>query len=220
VTNFNSGKKNNQMKKQIQFWQGSIARFLTVAVAMVCLLGFSVSAQHNFSLIFRPGANFPVSDFETTKLNGGCGFEFMGAWQFSNRLAAYGGWGYNFYGDKEAAENLQKRFDENGYTFGLQYLMPFYGEKVNLLFGAGAVYDHVETFDNDGNILHDTGHELGWQLEAGLSFPLGEKWKMIPTVRYRALTFDGMNESSNTSAHLNSLSVGVGVGWTVWKQKQ
>jgi outer membrane protein W len=48
-------------------------------------------------------------------------------------------------------------------------------------------------------------------VEGGLATPLGEKWRLMPSVRYRSLSRDIKIETISTPVDLNYLSVGIGV---------
>jgi len=190
-------------------------------VILILLVFSSAKAQNNLSITFRPGANFPVKDMGATKLNNGGGFEATVAYKFIPNLAVYGGWGWNQFSEKESTADLKLQFEETGYTFGLQFIHPLCAEsKLNFMIGAGGIYNHIETENNNGDIINDTGHGLGWQADAGLSIPIGHhnRWQIMPTVRYHALSRDmTISDGTQTTADLNYFSAGVGVIWTIWK---
>ena len=87
--------------------------------------------------------------------------------------------------------------------------------------GGGGIYNHIETENEAGDIIDDTGHGLGWQVETGLVIPVGHhnRWQLIPAVRYRALSREIDIEGTKTAADLTYFSVGMGVSWTVWSAK-
>jgi hypothetical protein len=54
----------------------------------------------------------------------------------------------------------------------------------------------VEIENQDGDILFDSGHSLGFEFGAGLTFAIGDAWRFVPMARFRSLSpeFD-MNNS-------------------------
>ena len=128
-------------------------------------------------------------------------------------LSVYAGWSWNKFGSDQSLAGSQLDFEETGYTFGLQFIHPIGGSKINYLARAGAISNHIEVEQGD-EIIADSGHGLGWQVEGGVVVPLGEKWRLLPSVRYRSLSRDLQIETINTSVDLNYLSIGVGISRT------
>ena len=196
--------------------------FIGITLLISFLFAFSIAqAQNNLNITFRPGANFPTTDLGETKLsNGSGGFEATVAYKFVSHLEVYGGWGWNIFNEKESTADSKLQFDETGYTFGLHFIHPFSSaSKLNFMIGGGGVYNHIETENRDGDIVYDSGHGLGWQVEAGLSIPIGhhDRWQLIPNLRYHALSRDLTSEDVNTTVDLNYFSIGVGVNWIIYK---
>ncbi|HKR06658.1 MAG TPA: outer membrane beta-barrel protein [Bacteroidia bacterium] len=198
--------------------------FIRMASVIVFLFAFSIAqAQNNLNITFRPGANFPTKDLGETKLSNGGGFEGTVSYRFMPHLGAYAGWGWNAFSETKSIADSKNEFEETGYTFGLQFIHPFSPEsKLDFMIGGGGIYNHIETENKEGDIIHDTGHGLGWQAEAGLSIPVGHhnRWHLIPAVRYRALSRDIAIEGINTTVDLNYFSAGMGVSWTVWSAEK
>jgi hypothetical protein len=172
-------------------------------------------AQGKLNATFRPSFNFPVKDLDSTTLKEGGGFEVTISYRFIPRLAAYAGWGRNTF-KPGGSNNSVAHFGETGYRFGLQFIQPLSSEsKLNILLSAGGVVNHIETENDAGDIIDDTGHGLGWEAEAALSVPLNKRWQIIPGIRYHALSRDKTNGAVTESVDLNYVSVGVGVSWTL-----
>ena len=143
------------------------------------------------------------------------GFEATISYRFIPRLAAYAGWGWNTFGPQQS-DNSVAHFEETGYRFGLQFIQPLNTEsKLNILLSAGGVGNHIETENEQGDIVNDTGHGLGWEIDAALSIPLNDRWQIIPGIRYHALSREMTNGTVKESVELNYLSVGIGVSWTL-----
>jgi len=196
---------------------------LITTVLLILVFFGSAYSQNNLNITFRPGANFPMNDLGTTELsNGSCGFETTIAYKFMPHLQVYGGWGSNWFTENEPNDDSELRFVETGYSFGLQFIHPMSPEsKLNYMIGGGGIYNHIETENEDGDIIDDTEHGLGWQVDAGLLIPLGHqnRWQIMPTVRYHELSREDTTNGTHANLDLNYFSVGVGVIWTVWRAK-
>ena len=165
-------------------------------------------AQNKWSIEFRPDINFPSEDFGDSKIKTGYGFELTGSYYFMEHLSAYVGWSYNTF----IIEDSNFDIDETGYTFGLQFIYPFgKSESLSYLLRAGATYNHIEIKDNYGDTISDTGHGLGYQIEAGLNYYLGLNFDLRPTLRYRVLSRDVSTENTTLNIDLNYLSFGLGI---------
>ena len=107
-------------------------------------------------------------------------------------------------------------FEETGYRFGLQFIHPLSSEsKLQILLSAGGVGNHIETENGEGDIVNDTGHGLGWEVDAALSIPLNDRWQIVPGIRYHSLSREMMIGTTDESVNLNYISVGDGVSWTL-----
>jgi hypothetical protein len=63
-------------------------------------------------------------------------------------------------------------FEEKDYTFGLHYKHAFApGSNYHYIPGAGGTDSHIETENTNGEIVNDSGHGIGWQIEAGFAIP-------------------------------------------------
>ena len=194
-----------------------------IITAVLFFLGVLSNAygQNNLNITFRPGANFPLNDLGTTELSHGAGgFETTIAYRFIPNLQVYGGWGSNWFSESESKDDSGLRFVETGYSFGLQFIHPMSSEsKLNYMIGGGGIFNHIETENEDGDLIDDTEHGVGWQVDAGLLIPIGHhnRWQIMPTVRYHALSREVTSNGINSTLDLNYFSVGVGVIWTVWR---
>jgi opacity protein-like surface antigen len=52
----------------------------------------------------------------------------------------------------------------------------------------GGIYNHIELEAEDGDLVADSGHELGWEAGAGFAIPLGQRFAVTPGVRYRTFS--------------------------------
>jgi hypothetical protein len=187
---------------------------LSTAVLIMLLLFNQSIAQDKWSLELRPGFNYATKDISDADLGVGFGSELTIAYRFMPHLAAYAGWSYNNFAVDQSFAGADASFEETGYTFGLQFIHPIGESDISYLIRAGGTYNHIEIENNDGDIIIDSGHGLGWQAEAGLVIPLSEKFSLLPSLRYRSLNRDIEIENVSTSVDLNYLSVGVGLSWS------
>lgn len=78
-------------------------------------------------------------------------------------------------------------------------------------FRGGALYNHIEIENEDGDILEDSGHELGLQLAAGIDINLGKNWSLTPGVKFNSLSCDVDNNNQNVKLDQNYLQFRVGI---------
>jgi len=187
---------------------------LSTAVLIMFLLFNQTIAQDKWSLEFRPGVNYATQDIADADLGIGFGFEGTIAYRFMPHLAAYAGWSYNNFAVDQSFAGADASFEETGYTFGFQFIYPIGESTLSYLVRVGGTYNHIEIENNDGDIIIDSGHGLGWQAEAGLVISLSEKFSLLPSVRYRSLNRDIEINSVSTSVDLNYFSIGAGLSWS------
>lgn len=171
-------------------------------------------AQNQWTAEFRPGLNFPTDEIAGSDVKTGFGFEFTIAYNFSENLGAYAGWGWNEFRANDALGEVNIDFEETGYTFGLQFLYPTGISSLDYLLRAGGIYNHLEAEDNSGNKIANTDHDLGWQLEGGVSIDLSGGFNLRPSIRYRSLPGEFEIGTTTTNADLNYISIGVGLAKT------
>jgi hypothetical protein len=195
--------------KKTTFFPSSILAFVIMLSGV-----YQMHAQGKFNVGFRPSFSFPTTDLGTTKLNRGGGFEATFSYRFVPSFAAYAGWGWNTFKPNESA--TVAHFEETGYRFGVQYIQPFGAEsKLKVLLSTGAVVNHIETENDEGDIIDDSGHGMGWEVDAGLSIPLSDSWQIVPGIRYHALPREISYDGNVQSVDLNYVSIGVTVSWTL-----
>jgi opacity protein-like surface antigen len=185
----------------------------SVLLMIFILCGGVLFAQDNWSIEFRPGINFPTAQVDNIDVKTGFGFEATVAYQFIPNLAAYAGWGWNNFmtdGSLTSPASITE-FEETGYTFGLQYVHPISHSALSYLLRAGAIYNHIEVENSEGDIVGDSSHGFGWQVAGGLHIDLGRRWGLLPELRYRSLSRDLNVGTTATDFNLNYVSIGVGI---------
>jgi opacity protein-like surface antigen len=191
---------------------------MVTGTAMALLLSVApLDAQQSpWSLEFRGGASVPTSELEGADLGTGIGFEGNVGYRFFEHMSVYAGWDWTFFNLDESFAGSDMDFEETGYVFGLRWEHPFQGEAGQGLAGwirAGGSYKHIEVEDDEGEMVDDSGHGLGWEVGAGLSIPLGGSWRLTPGVRYKSLSRDLSVESATADWDVSDFSFEVGGRW-------
>lgn len=184
-----------------------------VLVAALLLVGSSQAiAQDRFGIELRLAPQFATQDLGDANLNTGFGSEVVFSYRFRPHLGAYGGWGYaRSSADGTTFAGTDIDVEETGYTFGLQFINPVRGARYGYFLRAGGVYNHIEIENEAGDITADSGHGFGWQVEAGPVITVGQKWTLLPSLRYRSLSRDIEVGGVSTDVDLTYLSIGVGL---------
>ena len=177
--------------------------------AFVTGVPHDIKAQDRFSVQLRPGVSFATTDLGDANLKTGFGFEFSATYRFMPHVSVYAGWGWNRFSSGHSFAGTGIDFEETGYIFGLQFLHPFHNDlPFDYFLKAGAIYNHIEAENADGEIFADSGHGFGFQVETGLSFSISDAWRITPGIKYQTLPGDLGIEAVNYSVNLNYLSVG------------
>jgi hypothetical protein len=178
------------------------------------VLSFATMAQKKWAFEIKPGINFPTKALADATLKTGYGFEGVFSYKFMPDLAAYAGWGWNNFNADNSFAGNNTDFTETGYSFGLQFLQPIDNTFIGYMVKAGGTYNHIEIENNDGEIIHDTGHGLGWQVGVGLPIYLNKSLIIIPECRYRSLSRSVDINEVNTPIKLNYIAASVGVSYS------
>lgn len=185
---------------------------MIITAILLATLTMGATAQENnrkFGLELRPGASLATQKLGDAELKPGMGFEFLLEYNVIKNAAVYAGWGWN----KFAADNSSEidDFEETGYIFGLRYTYLLNDNDLGLFARAGGIYNHIEVENADGDIVSDSDHGLGWQVEAGVDIPLGSGWKLRPGLKYQSLNRDLTIGGLNQNVNLNYISLGIGI---------
>jgi hypothetical protein len=158
-----------------------------------------------WSFTARVSANSPVKDLGSTAIKTGAGLEGSFAYRFMPHLSAYTGWSWTRF----TAKSVKLDFEETGYQFGLQFIHSIANSSTRYILGAGGTNNHIETENDNGDILHNTGHGLGWQFEASILVPLSNRVSLMPGLKYRSLSRDMSNGENANRVYLSYLSGGL-----------
>ena len=193
--------------------------FLKAVLSLVIILTILVmpqitKAQNSWSLEIRGGLNNPTQKLGDAELGSGLGSEVTILYSFIPSLGAYVGWGWNNFNAEESFAGHDMDFEETGYTFGLQYMNSCPSLNFDYLIRAGGIYNHIEVENNEGDIIDDSNHGLGWQAGAGIMIPFVKNWTIIPSVRYRALSRELEDGNKKIDVDLTYISGGIGFSWS------
>lgn len=173
-----------------------------------------VNGQDKWNMTMKGGISFPTQTLAQTKLNPGFGYEGVLSFQFHELLSVYGGWAHHFFGTDELFAEKNLDFEETGYSTGLVFTYPAGIRDIKYKLGLGIIYDHIEAEDPEGDIIADSGHQLGAQIEATMAISLSNTLHLVPFARYRVLETDITIEQITTPITLSYVSFGAGVMWT------
>jgi hypothetical protein len=185
-----------------------------LALMMLVLLSSSSFAQETekrFGFELNGGASFATKKMDEASLNTGFGFEGTFHYRFMPHLGVYAGWGWNRFGADQAFAGNDICFEETGYVLGLNFTHPIGTSKLAYYLRAGALYNHIETENADGDIINDSKHGLGFQIAGGLDINLGETWSLVPGIKFNALQRETEFEGVTKNLDYQYISVRIGI---------
>lgn len=186
------------------------------ATGLTVLLAGPLQAQSRWSMEFRGNAAVPTTEVAGDELSTGVGFEGNVGYRFFEHMSLYAGWDWTHFNADESFAGPDMDFEETGYVLGLRWEHPFSGERGEGMAGwirGGATVKHIEVEDDEGEIIAESGHGLGWEVGAGLSLPLGSSWQLTPGLRYKALSRKLEVESATADWDMSDVTFEVGVRW-------
>ena len=172
----------------------------------------TIKAQSKWTLEFRPSLNIPTRHLAQMKLNVGFGFDGQLLYRFMPLMSMYAGWGWTMFPQDKSQVKVYSN-EETGYSFGLQFMRPLPNSEIRYFIKGGGIYNHI-VIENGNEVYSDSGHELGWQIETGMSLPLDLGIAVNPGIRYRQLSGNITRDNSKQGFDLNYLSIGIGVSKT------
>jgi opacity protein-like surface antigen len=186
--------------------------FLSIVLAV--LISGTALAQENekrFGVELNGDVSFVSSDLAGASLNTGLGFEAILQYRFMPFTSVYGGWGYNHFSANESFAGSDVDFEQTGYILGLQFKHPVGNSPVSYFLRAGMLYSHIETENNSGDIISDTGHGIGWQAAAGIEVSMGKNWSLAPGLKYNWLSGETDFEEANYQLDHRYVSARIGI---------
>ena len=186
--------------------------FFTLALTtLLTLTSYSQEKENKFGFELSGGPSLATRELAESKLEKGLGFEGILHYRFMPHTGAYAGWGWNRFSAESSFAGNNTDFEETGYVIGLQFKHPIDGLLSSYYLRAGALYNHIEIENNNGDIIGDTGHGWGFQLAAGVDIPLGSKWSLTPGVKYNAISGSADIEEMPFSMDYHYLNVRIGI---------
>jgi hypothetical protein len=185
-----------------------------LTLLLFAVMAGSTFAQENekrFGFELNTGVSVATQNPGETSLNTGFGFEGIVHYRFMPHLGAYVGWGWNRFGADESFAGNEVDFEETGYVLGIQFRHPFGNSPIHYFVRAGGLYNHIEIENSNGEIIHDTGHGLGWQLAGGIDLPLGTNWSFTPGLKFNLLNQDADVEGVRTELNMPYISLRIGL---------
>ena len=184
-------------------------------IGLVFILTLQVAnAQSRWGWELRTGVDFATQELGNADLNTGFGFDGILSYRFMPHTSVFGGWGWHRFSSDDSFAGANMDFEETGYTFGLEYLHPLGSSALDFYIRGGGIYNHIEVESSDGDITADSDHGLGWQIEGGLAFDLGNRWILKPGVRYRSLSRDIEIGNTTTDVDLTVFNTSIGISRT------
>ncbi len=185
-----------------------------LVLTMLVLLSLSSTAQQNekrFGFELSTGASVATNKLSGVELKPGFGFEGILHYRFMPHLGVYAGWGWNRFGADDSFAGDDVCFEETGYVFGLEFKHPITQLPLAYYVRGGALYNHIETENADGDIINDSQHGLGFQIAGGVDINLGSNWSLTPGVKFNSLSRDTEFEGISKQFDLNYISIRLGI---------
>ena len=183
-------------------------RSLTVAAALAAA-PWPVAAQGRWSWEIDAGTAVPTARLAGAKLETGFGAGANVRYAIQSDLAAYAGWEWFRFRTAELLDGDAVHVEDTGYTFGLRYEYPFKGRMRGWV-RAGGLANHIE-LEQDGDVVGDTPHRLGYEVGGGLAIPLGLRTMVVPGARFREVARDLRVGDAVRSGTLSYVTIGVGL---------
>lgn len=186
---------------------------LILAITLITALTFTSVAQESekrFGIELNGDISIVSSGLIGTNLNTGLGFETLLQYRFMPFTSIYGGWGYSHFNADESFAGSDIDFEQTGYILGLQLKRSISDSPISYFVRAGLLYSHIETENNAGEIISDTGHGVGFQVAGGIEVSLGKNWSLAPGLKFNSLS--GETELEGVSYDLEHRYVSVSMG--------
>lgn len=160
-------------------------RLMMVVLPALLLAPVALEAQTPLPISFelRAGAGLPMGDMADADLKTGFGGELTASYSVIPMMDVYAG--FNWYRFDADSEDVDVSNTDAGYALGARISPPFV-PALSPWVRVGGVYDKVETSSDAGDF--STDHGFGWEVGAGVSFPVGGMFAVTPGVRYRAFS--------------------------------
>jgi hypothetical protein len=184
-----------------------VSRSILIGLSILVIGSAQVHGQSRWTVECRPSLNVPASYLLGKKMNIGFGFDGQLGYRFLPGTSLYAGCGWTLFPQQEITN------EETGFMFGVQFMRPIFDSEVRYYFKGGGVYDRLK-IQNNNHQFSNSGRELGWLIESGLSLPLDYGLALNPGLRYRQLSGEISMNHISQKFNLNYLSLGISVSKT------
>jgi opacity protein-like surface antigen len=184
-----------------------------LALTMSVILSVTVNAQKKdkrFAFEISGGPSFPTSEF-VEGIRMGIGFECILQYRFLPHTSIYGGWGANWLSSESTSSENNMDYEETGYVLGFDFNHPIGSSILSYYIRAGALYNHIETENSNGDIISDSGHGLGYQLAGGIAVNIGNNWSITPGLKFNYLPGDSDFEGTTKAINYQYISARIGI---------
>ncbi|MBE0638947.1 MAG: outer membrane beta-barrel protein [Bacteroidales bacterium] len=185
---------------------------LSIALSLlVTVLTFGQGKENRFGIEINGEVSFVSTDLAGASLNTGLGFETILQYRFMPFTSVYGGWGWVNFNADESFAGPDMDFEQTGYILGLQFMRQIGSSPVSYFARAGLLYSHIETENNDGDIISNTGHGVGYQVAGGIEVAMGNNWSLAPGIKFNSLSGETEIEGMNYQLDHRYVSARIGV---------
>ena len=175
------------------------------------LNGMAQEKSNRFGFELTAGPSFATKDLADEKLKTGLGFEGLLHYRFIGESGIYIGWGWNKFAAEESFAGSNIDFEETGYIYGLQFKQGVLNNSLSYFVRVGGLYNHIEVENENGDIIGDTGHGMGWQVAGGVEIGLGAGWLITPGIKFNSLSRELEMNEITTQLDLNYLNIRIGI---------
>ena len=185
---------------------------ITLTLSVILSLGtLAQEKEKRFAFEINGGLSIPTKEF-VEGIRMGFGFEGTFQYRFMPHLSVYGGWGWNWLSAESANSENNLDYEETGYVLGLDFRHPLGDSRLAYYLRAGALYNHIETENDEGDIINDTKHGPGFQLAGGIDFNLGNNWSLTPGLKFNYLSPETEYQGTQAQLDYQYISVRIGIG--------
>jgi opacity protein-like surface antigen len=184
---------------------------LTVAVAAATLVTADADAQERWGVDVHATGGVATQDDVRDDSETGFGFGANLQVRVLPHVFLYGGWDWTRYQALDAIAGPDVDLEETGYALGARLERPIGTSSTAWWLRTGALYNHFELEDADGEIIDDTGHGLGWEAGAGVAVAFGSGWSFVPGIRYRSVSRDVEIGDAETEVELQAVTLEIGL---------
>jgi hypothetical protein len=182
---------------------------LFVVLSLGIMAPAAVVAQTPFSVEVQAGVVVPTGDFADEFATPGVGIGANVAYRVIPMLDIYAGYSWQRFGaDDAASEGTDLDIDDSGFALGGRLNFP--GMGLGPWVRAGVILHELKISGSDGGFSASltSDRAVGFEVGAGLSFPVAPKISLTPGVTFRTYEpeFDG--ESADESVTYFGLHLG------------